>query len=157
MFLTLAEGTGRRAGALRELKWSDVDLSAGRVLWRSENDKMKLQMARPVTRRVARYLRVWKSQCPSRVWVFPAPEDASKPVPKTTVDKWPKAFFDAAGLTKEKGLGWHAMRRRWATSRRGNAIPDLMAAGGWASAEALMRYLKTDEDTIARVIHEQTH
>jgi integrase len=106
VFLALAEGTGRRAGPLRELQRPDIDLVAGRILRRSDNDKVKLQMARPVTRRVIGYLRVWHNT---------------------------------------------------ALACRENPIPDMMAAGGWASAEALMRYLKTDEATIARVVNEPTH
>ena len=82
---------------------------------------------------------------PSDTWVFPAPEDASEPVPKPTVDKWMAQLFETAGLAKPPRVGWHSLRPKWATERRGHAIPDLMAAGGWASSEALMRYLKADD------------
>lgn len=156
VFLVMAEGTGRRARAIRELRWEHVDLKAGRIHWVADSDKMDLQMHRPTTRRVARYLRVWRKHCPSSEWVFPAPENATEAVPRETVNKWPSQLFRAAGLTRPKRLGWHGLRRKWASERRGYSIPDLMAAGGWSSAEAMMRYLKVDEATIATVIHNPT-
>jgi integrase len=156
LFLAMAEGTGRRASALRELQWTDVDLETEMILWRGETDKMGLEMHRPATVRVIRYLRVWRKRCPSSVWVFPAPKDASRPVPKETVDKWTQQLYDAAGLIRPDHAGWHSFRRKWASERKGHPIPDLMVAGGWASAEALMRYLKTDDETIAQVVHQPT-
>ena len=38
--LVLAHDTGHRIGAIRMLRWSDVDLKAARVRWRAENDKI---------------------------------------------------------------------------------------------------------------------
>ncbi len=38
--LILANETGHRLGALRHLRWSDVDLDAGRIRWRAKHDKI---------------------------------------------------------------------------------------------------------------------
>ena len=38
--VVLAWKTGHRAGSLRQLRWSDVDLEAGRMHFRGENDKI---------------------------------------------------------------------------------------------------------------------
>ena len=73
-------------------------------------------------------------------------------MPETTVGRWPKQLFEAAGLEKPEKAGWHSFRRKWATVRKNKPIPDIMAAGGWESSEALMRYLKTDDTTIRDVI-----
>jgi integrase len=148
VFLVLAEGTGRRAGAIRALEWKDVSFRSGRILWKGMADKMNLQMARAMSDSVMRYLRVWREHCPSDRWVFPAPEDASRPVPKVTVDKWIRQLYASAGLEKPRGAGWHSLRRKWASERSGYPIPVLMAAGGWASEQALMRYLKTDAEEV---------
>ena len=37
--LTLAEATGRRLGAIRQLKWEDIDFSRSTIRWRAETDK----------------------------------------------------------------------------------------------------------------------
>lgn len=66
-------------------------------------------------------------------------------------------IFHAAGIKREKRLGWHGCRRQWATSRRGNSLPDLAVAGGLKWLAALMRYLQTDDEEIARIILAPTH
>jgi integrase len=156
VFLIMAEGTGRRAGSIRNLEWPDVSFKTDRILWKGSTDKMGLQMARAVPPNVMRYLRVWKRHCPSDRFVFPAPTDPTSAVPKATVDKWARQAYTAAGLEKPDGTGWHSLRRKWASERDGYPIPVLMAAGGWASAEALMRYLKTDDATLTTAIQNPT-
>src|SRR5207244_9307603 len=37
--LIVAEGTGRRISAWRNLVWDDVDFEAGTIHWRAEHDK----------------------------------------------------------------------------------------------------------------------
>lgn len=37
--MVLAEATGRRLGAIRQLRWDDVDFSRGTIRWRAETDK----------------------------------------------------------------------------------------------------------------------
>ena len=36
---SLAHETGHRIGAIRKLRWSDVDFDQGRIAWRAENEK----------------------------------------------------------------------------------------------------------------------
>lgn len=45
-FLVIAEGTGRRLSAIRNLTRGDVSLDDGTLLWRADNDKMGLEMER---------------------------------------------------------------------------------------------------------------
>jgi hypothetical protein len=42
--LTLAEATGRRLGAIRLLRWDDVDLNLCTILWRVETDKKGIDL-----------------------------------------------------------------------------------------------------------------
>jgi hypothetical protein len=45
-----------------------------------------------------------------------------------------------AELPKLRGGAWHPYRRKWATARKGLALADVAAAGGWKSKEALLRF-----------------
>ena len=47
--LILANETGHLLGALRHLRWSDVDLDAGRIRWRAEHDKIGFEHATPIS------------------------------------------------------------------------------------------------------------
>jgi integrase len=46
--LVLAHETGHRIGAIRQLRWSDVDLKEKRILWRAENDKIGMEHSPPL-------------------------------------------------------------------------------------------------------------
>jgi len=47
--LVLAHETGHRIGAIRQLRWSDVDLTGERVLWRAEVEKTGFEHSTPLT------------------------------------------------------------------------------------------------------------
>ena len=47
--LVLAHETGHRIGAIRQLRWSDIDLECGVVRWRAEHDKSGYEHRTPVT------------------------------------------------------------------------------------------------------------
>lgn len=55
--LVLAHETGHRIGAIRQLRWSDIDFEAGRVRWRGETDKQGRDHWTPLSRVAARTLR----------------------------------------------------------------------------------------------------
>ena len=61
----------------------------------------------------------------------------------------PKLIDAYAKIKKEPGSLWHALRRKWATERKGYPINDLAAAGGWRDTPTLLAsYLQTDPETI---------
>ena len=47
--LVLAHETGHRIGAIRKLRWSDMDLDAGVIRWRAENEKTGYEHRTPMT------------------------------------------------------------------------------------------------------------
>ena len=47
--LVLAHETGHRIGAIRKLRWCDIDLEGGVVLWRAEHEKTGYEHATPLT------------------------------------------------------------------------------------------------------------
>jgi integrase len=50
--------TGHRAGSIRQLRWSDVDLGRRLVTWRAETDKIGYEHTTPLTRDAA--MHYWK-------------------------------------------------------------------------------------------------
>jgi hypothetical protein len=51
--------------------------------------------------------------------VFPSPKDASKPCDRHLLDSWLRRAYEKAGVEREPGGLWHAIRRKWATERKG--------------------------------------
>ena len=47
--LVLAHETGHRIGAIRQLRWSDIDMEGGVVRWRAEHEKSGYEHRTPVT------------------------------------------------------------------------------------------------------------
>src|SRR5229473_8131113 len=47
--LIVAEGTGRRLSAWRNLRWDDVDFPKGTIRWRAANDKKGYEQVVPVS------------------------------------------------------------------------------------------------------------
>lgn len=103
VFLAIAGGTGRRAGAIRALEWADVSADADEIYWRADADKMGHLIVRVTVDRVQQYLRVWRQHCPSDRYVFPAPNDPGCPGRKPTVDNWSAMLYRSAGLERPKG------------------------------------------------------
>ncbi len=47
--LVLAHETGHRIGAIRQLRWPDIDMRAGVIRWRAEHEKSGFEHRTPVT------------------------------------------------------------------------------------------------------------
>ncbi len=53
---------------------------------------------------------------------------------------------------------WHAIRRKWATERKGYPVKDVMHAGGWLDEATLVAsYQHADPITVRRVVLHPTH
>ena len=52
MALVLAHETGHRIGAIRQLRWSDIDVGNQLIRWRAENEKTGYEHRTPVTAEV---------------------------------------------------------------------------------------------------------
>ena len=75
--LTLTEaavesGSGHRIGAIRQLRWSDVDFDRQVVRWEKANDKIGLEHETPVTVEALEALRKARRQAAGigEAWVF---------------------------------------------------------------------------------------
>src|SRR6266702_5688502 len=74
--LMVAEGTGRRISAWRNLVWDDVDFEAGMIHWRAEHDKKGFEGVMPMSSSVRTALAPQqKAQAAiGKAAVFPSPK-----------------------------------------------------------------------------------
>ena len=151
--LVVAHETGHRIGAIASLRWSDLDLDGGWVRWGKQSDKIGLEHLTPLTQEAVEAFRELQKVCPGigEAWVFPSPEDPSKPCSRHLFgDWWPKGE-GLAGLPHEKGMGWHSLRRKFATELKDTPLKDICQLGGWKSPQTVLTcYQQPDQDTMRR-------
>ncbi len=156
--LVLAEGTGRRIGAILALRWSDWALDAGThgtIRWRAEHDKIGQEWTTPVTPRVREALEAARRRRPNLgdAFLFPAPDDPSHPVTRHVAAMWLHQAERLAELEPLRGGVWHPFRRAWASKRKHLSLKDVAYAGGWKDTSTLLRcYQQPDPETIEEVV-----
>ena len=106
-----------RIGAIRKLRWSDIDLEAGVVLWRAEHEKTGYEHRTPVTAEALAVLEeaLTRNQGNGDSPVLPAPRDATRCAGRTLVRYWWNRAQKLAGLEPKRGRGWHSLRRKFAS------------------------------------------
>ena len=77
--LVLAHETGHRIGAIRQLRWDDIDFDGGANVWRAEHDKTGYEHVTPVTPEALDALEEARSWNPTAgdAPVMPAPRNPS--------------------------------------------------------------------------------
>jgi integrase len=153
--LVLAEGTGRRISAWRNLRWDDVDLQAGTIRWRAEHDKCGYEDVRPMSDDVREALREARKaqRAIGSAPVFPAPRDPSRTCDRHLFDNWMRKAFTKTDVTQVPGGMWHTLRRKWATERKGYPVKDVAAAGGWRDERTILAsYQQSDAATVRQVV-----
>ncbi len=115
--LILAHETGHRIGSIRQLRWSDVDFEHGKIRWRAENDKIGYEHETVVTQEVLNALERTGQARPSigDAWIFPAPGNPAEPCSRHLVRDWWQRAEALAGVPHLQRLGWHSLRRKFAT------------------------------------------
>lgn len=142
--LRLAVHTGARRGELVRLRWSDVDLDVGAVLfWQSKTDTYKTvalggksQAALESHRRRTREQALAAGH-PVSEWVFPSWRRPGQHItPDYVTHAW-AALRDAAGLD---GVRLHDLRHTMATHlvATGADIRTVQSRGGWSSPTILL-------------------
>jgi integrase len=161
--LTIAAETGRRINSVLHLQASDWKPDVGRfgaLLWRAEHDKLNAESIVVVSEAVRNIMAGIFRDRPTvgQAWLFPA-QKTDGPVGKRLVGRWWEKTEDLAGIEHLRARGWHSLRRRWATLRKGHAVQDVAAAGGWTSTQVL-RDLYTQAEVAqveAAVLNLDTH
>jgi integrase len=142
--LDLAWATGHRAGAILALRWDDIDFEAtesapyGAIRWRAENDKTGNEHTIPMNSLAREALTNARGERPGigEAWVFPSPRDPSRHMDRHLLGRWLRKAERIAELEHERGGGWHAFRRGWATARKRFPLKDVAEAGGSSSKRA---------------------
>jgi integrase len=139
LMLVLAHETGHRVGAIRQLRWSDVDVKECRINWPQHSDKIGMAHTTPLTPAAFAVLEKARSECESITWLFPSPTDPGQSCTRDYVAKWWRAIADKGGLSHRKGLGFHSLRRKFATDLKDVPYRDLLELGGWRNLQTLVR------------------
>ncbi len=155
--LVLAEATGRRLGAIRQLRWEDIDWEHGTMRWRAAADKKRKQWVVPVGERLITVIRQFQRQLGAvGGWLFATEHDPTEPMDRHVFARLLKKAEDAAGLPKLEGSLWHAYRRKWATERKHLPLVDVAAAGGWTGTATLSTcYQQPTNDVLLAVMTEE--
>ena len=146
--LVLAHETGHRIGAIRQLRWPDIDLEGGVVRWRAEHEKTGYEHRTPVTAEAvavlgeARGKTLGSEDGP----VLPAPRTPSKSVSAERVRMWWHRGQKLAGLEPKRGRGWHSLRRKFASDLMDQPLKVLCQLGGWKTPHTVLEcYQRADE------------
>jgi integrase len=156
LLLVIVHETGHRIGAVRQLRWLDVDVERAEVLWPASTDKMGRSHVTPLTEEALRALKGARSGI-GHAWVFPTPSNPSQPCSRHTVDQWLERAVQYSGLKMPPRFGWHSFRRKFATDLKDVPLRDLMAAGGWQSPDTVVRcYQEPEQDKIREALAGRT-
>ena len=156
--LVLAHETGHRIGAIRQIRWPDVDLDQKLVTWRASNDKGGVEHTTPLTDEAVAALRLarQKARMIGDGWVLPSPRFPENAASGHTLYKWLKEAREKSGLGQAPGIGYHCFRRKFATELKGIALKDLMALGGWKDPKTVLScYQQTDVEALRNALGER--
>ena len=153
--LVLAHETGHRIGAIRHLRWLDIDFEGRTILWRAEYDKSGHEHVTPVTDEALDGLEAaWRrNPGPGEAPVMPAPKSPSKCMGSALVQKWWGRAERLAGLEPKRGRGWHSLRRKFASDLMDQPLKVLCELGGWKEARTVLQcYQHADEGQLRKAL-----
>lgn len=145
----------RRDVPIRQLRWSDIDLDKHEIRWTAELDKIGHEHVTPITPAGTAAL-VHAQRAAMRIgegWVLPSPSDPERPCSRHLLRDWWIRMEQAAGLPHVEQLGWHGLRRRFATDLKEEPLRDVCELGGWKDPQTLLKcYQRPDAATMRQVL-----
>ena len=153
--LVLAHETGHRIGAIRQLRWIDIDFEGGTILWRAEHDKSGHQHATPVTAEALSALEEARRSHPrtGEAPVLPAPRNPLAYLGAARLHAWWSKAQILAGLDPMPGRGWHSLRRKFASDLMDQPLKVLCALGGWKTAKTVLEcYQRPDAGQLRKAL-----
>jgi integrase len=143
--LVIAHETGHRIGSIRHLRRNDIDTEQRIVTWRPEHDKTGVAHQTPLTEGAIAVLSAQR-RAEARIgdgWLFPDPRHPEKPVTRHTLNSWWRRCAKSAQLPTGQRVGWHSLRRTWASEMRDASPRDLCDLGGWSTYDVPLKcYIK---------------
>ncbi len=153
--LVLAHETGHRIGAIRHLRWPDIDLEARAIRWRAEHEKTGYEHRTPMTAEAVAVLEEARERSAGIevAPVLPAPRDPSRCAGRTLVRFWWNRAQKLAGLEPKRGRGWHSLRRKFASDLMEQPLKVLCDLGGWKTAKTVLQcYQRADEGQLRKAL-----
>ena len=150
--LVVAHETGHRIGAIRKLRWSDIDFEGRTIRWRAEHEKTGYEHRTPATAEALAALEEASGMSAGTgdTLVLPSPRDPSRCVGKCTVRGWWQRAEGLAGLEPRRGRGWHSLRRKFASDLMDLPLKVLCELGGWKEATTVLRCYQRPDDAQLR-------
>ena len=156
--LVIAHETGHRIGAIRKLRWSDIDMEGGVIRWRAEHEKTGYEHRTPMTAGAQAVLKEAQRKNPGigDAPILPAPRDPSKCVSRSLVRDWWQKAAELAELEPKRGRGWHSLRRKFASDLMNQPLKVLCELGGWKTAQTVLQcYQRADEGQLRKALEER--
>ena len=153
--LVLAHETGHRIGAIRQLRWFDIDFEGGTILWRAEHDKSGHEHVTPVTAEALSALKEARMSHPGtgEAPVLPAPRNPLACLGAARLHAWWSKAQILAGLDPMPGRGWHSLRRKFASDLMDQPLKVLCALGGWKTAKTVLEcYQRPDAGQLRKAL-----
>ncbi len=153
--LVLAHETGHRIGAIRKLRWFDIDFEDKTIRWRAEHEKTGYEHTTPLTDEAIATLEGARARNPARgnSPVLPSTQDPLICVrPWMLGQRW-RTAERLAGLEPKRGRGWHSLRRKFASDLMDLPLKVLCQLGGWKNAKTVLRcYQQADEGQLREAL-----
>jgi len=156
--LVLAHETGHRIGAVRQLRWHDIDFEGRTIRWRAEHEKTGYEHRTPVTAEAVAVLEMARRESArgGNAPVMPSPRDPAICVKSSLVRAWWERAEALAGLEPKRGRGWHSLRRKFASDLMHQPLKVLCELGGWKSAKTVLRcYQQADEAQLRNALEDR--
>ncbi len=153
--LVLAHETGHRIGAIRQLRWADIDFEGRTILWRAEHDKSGHEHTTPVTSDALAALDEARRTNPGtgEAPVLPAPRNPLACAGAARLHAWWSKAQILAGLDPTPGRGWHSLRRKFASDLMDQPLKVLCALGGWKTAKTVLEcYQRPDAGQLRKAL-----
>ena len=153
--LVLAHETGHRIGAIRQLRWSDIDLEGKTIRWRGEHEKTGYEHRTPASAEAFAALQGAKSERPGvgDTPVLPAPKNPTRCVSHSLARDWWERAERLTGLERKRGRGWHSLRRKFASDLMDQPLKVLCELGGWKTAQTVLQcYQRADEHRLRKAL-----
>ncbi|MXX72476.1 MAG: site-specific integrase, partial [Gemmatimonadetes bacterium] len=153
--LVLAHETGHRIGAIRNLRWSDVDIDGKTIRWRSEHEKTGYEHRTPLSAKALAVLKqAWrKSPRIKDAPVLPSANQPMKSVSPSQPSVWWYRAERRAGMERKDRRGWHSLRRKFASDLMDQPLKVLCELGGWRNAKTVLAcYQQPDEGQLRKAL-----